>query len=455
MPYACQQDLQVLSAEPYEEAYNKVIEEMMALPKIKNGKATGLDDIPVEVWKALGEGVDILHGLMKEIQERKAIPEKWRESTLIPIFKEKGDIQSCKNYRGIKLMNHTLKLLEKILDSRLRQVVRIGRQQIGFMKGIRTVDGILSPRQTMEKYQEKQRGLHIVFIDLEKTYNCNAKKSGEGIDTYPLLLNIVFDFITANIREEPSWSVSYADDIVPVAESRRVIERKLEEWRFALESRGMRISRSKTEYFTTDIDGDKLATIKLDRENLKRKSVRSVDRRVPIRLKSGVHKAVVRPTLTYGLEAAPLKKLEGKKSDVAEMKMLRWMMQQQYQSSVPPLLQESVGFQSQQRICTQACSALSTTRESYVSEAASDPTVGGKVSRFKERNSDDSLGISGTSSLGRGAQLLPGYPLQRVSLIAKKGAEPREIPCMLVCAGPGAYNEHLFLEEIPSWQLLS
>ena len=42
-------------------------------------------------------------------------------------------------------------------------------------------------------------------------------------------------------------------------------------------------------------------------------------------MKGKVHKAVVRPAMTYGLEAAPLKKTEGRKLDVAEMKMLRWM----------------------------------------------------------------------------------------------------------------------------------
>ena len=46
---------------------------------------------------------------------------------------------------------------------------------------------------------------------------------------------------------------------------------------------------------------------------------------MPIKLKGKVHKTVVRPALTYGLETAPLKKTEEKKLDVAEMKMLRWM----------------------------------------------------------------------------------------------------------------------------------
>ena len=42
-------------------------------------------------------------------------------------------------------------------------------------------------------------------------------------------------------------------------------------------------------------------------------------------MKGKVHKPVVRPALTYGLEAAPLKKIQEQKLDTAEMKMLRWM----------------------------------------------------------------------------------------------------------------------------------
>ena len=85
-----------------------------------------------------------------------------------------------------------------------------------------------------------------------------------------LLFNIVFDVITEDVREEPPWCVLYADDIVLVTEERRQLERKLEEWRVTLENRGMKISRSKTDYFTTDTSGDQQATIRLNGEMLKR-----------------------------------------------------------------------------------------------------------------------------------------------------------------------------------------
>ena len=35
--------------------------------------------------------------------------------------KNKGDIQSCQTYRGTKLMRHTKKLLERMVEQRLRR----------------------------------------------------------------------------------------------------------------------------------------------------------------------------------------------------------------------------------------------------------------------------------------------------------------------------------------------
>lgn len=51
-------------------------------------------------------------------------------------------------------MSHTLKLWERVLDSRLRDVVNISVEQFGFMKGRGTVDAIFALRQLLEKYRE-------------------------------------------------------------------------------------------------------------------------------------------------------------------------------------------------------------------------------------------------------------------------------------------------------------
>ena len=43
-------------------------------------------------------------------------------------------------------------------------------------------------------------------------------------------------------------------------------------------------------------------------------------------MKGKIHRAVVRPALMYGLEAAPLRRVEEKMLDVAEMRMLWWIV---------------------------------------------------------------------------------------------------------------------------------
>ena len=89
---------------------------------MKGGKAMGPDGIPIEVWRCLGDGaIGWLTKLFNLIFRSNRMPEEWR-SILVPIFKNKGDVQSCTNYRGIKLMSHTMKLWEKVIEHRLRRV---------------------------------------------------------------------------------------------------------------------------------------------------------------------------------------------------------------------------------------------------------------------------------------------------------------------------------------------
>ena len=63
----------------------------VALKGMKLGKAMGPYGIPVEVWKSLGEeGVDMLLDLLQKIFEQEKMQEEWRDSVIVPIFKEKG-----------------------------------------------------------------------------------------------------------------------------------------------------------------------------------------------------------------------------------------------------------------------------------------------------------------------------------------------------------------------------
>nr|XP_027232843.1 uncharacterized protein LOC113824304 [Penaeus vannamei] len=105
-----------------------------ALRLMNSNKAIGPDNIPMEAWKSLGEAaVDVLWDLLNKIYEQEKIPSKWRKSTIVPIYKQKGNIQDCTNYRGIKLISHTMKLWERTIGMRIEAETVISENQSGFV----------------------------------------------------------------------------------------------------------------------------------------------------------------------------------------------------------------------------------------------------------------------------------------------------------------------------------
>ena len=100
-----------------------------ALRRMKKGKEVGPDELPVEVWKCMGKmGIKFLTRLFNKLLMGERMPEEWRRSVLIPTYKNKGDAQCCGNYREIKLMSHTMKVWERIIEARLRNRVEISEQ---------------------------------------------------------------------------------------------------------------------------------------------------------------------------------------------------------------------------------------------------------------------------------------------------------------------------------------
>ena len=63
-----------------------------ALRKIKKGTAVGPDELPVEVWKCMGDmGIEFLTRLFNRLLMGEWKPEEWRRSVLVSIYKNKGD----------------------------------------------------------------------------------------------------------------------------------------------------------------------------------------------------------------------------------------------------------------------------------------------------------------------------------------------------------------------------
>lgn len=107
--------------------------------------------------------MDYLIQLFKVILESEYLPEEKRKGILVPIFKQKREVQSCGNYRGIKLMSYIMKMWERVVETRLRKDVMFCEQQYGFMPRKMILEPIFACRILMEKLREGQKELHCVF----------------------------------------------------------------------------------------------------------------------------------------------------------------------------------------------------------------------------------------------------------------------------------------------------
>ena len=79
---------------------------------------------------------DLINNIVKE----GCIPDDWKKSILVPVYKGKGDPLVCGSYRAIKLLEQPMKVLERVLEKRIRCQVSIDNMQFGFMPGKGTTD---------------------------------------------------------------------------------------------------------------------------------------------------------------------------------------------------------------------------------------------------------------------------------------------------------------------------
>ena len=76
---------------------------------------------------------------------------------LITLFKNKSDAQVCGNYRSIKLLSHTMKLRERVIEIRIRQETMLRENQFGFMSGRTSTEAIHILKRLMKSIGSKRR----------------------------------------------------------------------------------------------------------------------------------------------------------------------------------------------------------------------------------------------------------------------------------------------------------
>ena len=284
-------------------------EVVRAMREMKTGKAVGPSEVSVEMITASGEiGIAVMIELCQGVLDGRGIPDDWKLSVVVPIFKGKGDTMSCGAYRGVKLLEHAMKIVERVLERRIRKVVKVDEMQFGFMPGKGTTDALFILRRLQEEYRDKEKKLYMCFVDLEKAFDRVPRKVMEwamrkrglpeamvravmslyegaktrvrvgselseefgvkvgvhqGSVLSPLVFAVVVDVVTESAREGLMSEMLYADDLVLISETMEGLREKFRKWKEAFESKGLKVNLGKTKMMVSGTDGE-VPTSKVD-----------------------------------------------------------------------------------------------------------------------------------------------------------------------------------------------
>ena len=133
-----------------------ISETVKAIKLLSSGKAPGSDAIPAEIYKAVGPpAAEKLTELFHIMWRQEAIPQEFKDATIIRLYKRKGNPQVCDNYRGIFFLSVAGRILARVLRNRLNEHLErsglLPESQCGFRKNRGTIDMIFTARQLQGK----------------------------------------------------------------------------------------------------------------------------------------------------------------------------------------------------------------------------------------------------------------------------------------------------------------
>ncbi|GJZ02832.1 retrovirus-related pol polyprotein LINE-1 [Tanacetum coccineum] len=167
-----------------------------SLQKMDRNKAVGPGQIPIESWRSLGaEGISWLTSLFNKIFTSAKKPKEWR------LGESDSDKAAKRNL--------------------------VSENQFSYMLGQSSIEAIHLIRSLVEKYRERQKDLHLAFIDLEKAYD-NVPQLHQGSAISPYLFALILDKLSRRIQEDIQWCLIFADDIVLVSESAEALATRME-----------------------------------------------------------------------------------------------------------------------------------------------------------------------------------------------------------------------------------
>ena len=148
-----------------------------AVAHMQNGKATGADGVPAEVYKNSKVANELLFKFLQKVWDKEHVPTELVVGIFVMIFK-KGQKDNCANYRCICLLNHAYKILSVVLMRRLVMECDhfLSEWQAGFRAGRGCRDNILLLRLLYDYIIKGKKKCVVTFIDYKAAFDSVSHK---------------------------------------------------------------------------------------------------------------------------------------------------------------------------------------------------------------------------------------------------------------------------------------
>ena len=154
-------------------------EVMEATNKVKLGKAAGPSEVNMDMIIVSGKfGVGVIKKLCQRVLDGKGKPEVWKTSVVVSIFKGKGDMMDRGAYRGVKLLEHAMKI---VLENRIRGLVTIETGNLALCLGKARLMHCLFLGECMRSFEKESKRCrpYMRFVGLKKAFDRVPKKAME------------------------------------------------------------------------------------------------------------------------------------------------------------------------------------------------------------------------------------------------------------------------------------
>lgn len=145
-----------------------------ALSDANLNTAPGVDEIPLYFWKEMlplvGEQLSVL--FTKFINES-YVPDIWKASNVVPIFKGKGDVSDPSNYRPISLTPTLSRLFERVMRNLIMTDLksRLSDSQHGFRSNRSTVTNLLIAYDFVSNQVDRRKAVDVIYLDMSKAFD--------------------------------------------------------------------------------------------------------------------------------------------------------------------------------------------------------------------------------------------------------------------------------------------